>query len=67
MAKKKANKLALPQTLYVEMHEESDGSVYPLTHDTLADAANGNIDEPVTVGTYELVYTQKVRATFEVV
>jgi hypothetical protein len=66
MAKKKVDKLAFPKTLYVEMQEDSDSNIYPLTHDTLAGAAAGN-DEPVTIGTYELVTTQKVRATFEIV
>ena len=67
MATKKAAKHALPPIFYVEMEEDSDGSVYPLTYNSLAEAADGNLETPVTIGTYKLIEIQKVKATFQIV
>ena len=64
--KKKKEKLVPPAIVYIAM--EDDGDIYLSAYESLADAAaDSSTEKPIIVGTYQLIETQKVRTTFEVV
>ena len=49
------------------MAKESDGGYYVMPYTSLAEAADGNNDEPVKIGVYQLTEVVSVKATFEIV